>query len=81
MPSTLHLDLVYSVVSATMSVVNSANCTLAPNCTLLHREKCSSVDNTCGECLQAMQEYSAPEYRCYNSSSGDYLGDVFPAIE
>ena len=66
------LDLVYSVVSATMSVVNSANCTLAPNCTLLHREKCSSVDNTCGECLSGYAGVlGSSNIACYNSSSGD----------
>ena len=65
-----NLDVVYGVVSATMSVVNSANCTLAPNCTLLHREKCASVDHTCGECSTGYSGVLGwSNIACYNSSS------------
>jgi hypothetical protein len=31
--------------------LNSVACSRAPNCTVLHRNKCSSTANTCGSCL------------------------------
>jgi hypothetical protein len=33
------------------AVANRANCSASPNCTLLNREPCSSVDHTCGACI------------------------------
>eukprot|EP01038_Epipyxis_sp_PR26KG_P009889 gene9889-13302_t len=32
--------------------LNNANCSAAPNCSSLHREACSSTENTCGPCQQ-----------------------------
>lgn len=63
------LDTVFAAVSVTMSVVNTVNCTLAPNCTTLHRSKCAQVAATCGACLEGydgvLGDSNAP---CYNSS-------------
>lgn len=45
------LKQVISVVTATVSAVD---CSLAPNCTLLNRLKCSTVANTCGACISSL---------------------------
>ncbi|CAM9372754.1 unnamed protein product, partial [Sphacelaria rigidula] len=43
------------VLDAACSTVNSANCTMSPDCAALGRGNCgtdgSRHDNTCGECL------------------------------
>ena len=44
-------DFVFSTVSVVMGVVNKVNCTLAPNCSQLHREECAFMAHSCGECL------------------------------
>ena len=33
------------------SLLNRANCSLAPNCSQLHRQECSGLSHTCGSCL------------------------------
>jgi hypothetical protein len=38
------------VLSVASSVINSVNCTAAPNCTVLHRNKCLTTDQSCGSC-------------------------------
>eukprot|EP01038_Epipyxis_sp_PR26KG_P009221 gene9221-12434_t len=61
---TLSLNRTYSLLSKsndvasitrTVSVIgtsmNNANCSAAPNCSLLHREECAFTDHTCGSCL------------------------------
>lgn len=45
------VDKVFAAVSTTMTVMNTVNCTLAPNCTLLHRNPCAKKKATCGMCL------------------------------
>ena len=35
------------------SILNSVNCSAAPNCTALNRFDCTNVINTCGNCLSA----------------------------
>ena len=35
------------------SILNSVNCSSAPNCTALNRFDCTTVINTCGNCLSA----------------------------
>jgi hypothetical protein len=44
-------DNTRQVLATFGAVANSVNCTLAPNCTSLHREDCNTVDHTCGSCL------------------------------
>jgi hypothetical protein len=47
----LDIDGLKQVVLATAVTVNTVSCTSAPNCTILHRQPCSSVANTCGSCM------------------------------
>ena len=46
-----YADEVKRVVAVTSCVINSVNCSLAPNCSLLHRAPCSTSPGTCGECI------------------------------
>jgi hypothetical protein len=39
------------MVSLSVAVLSDVTCVNAPNCSALHRSDCSSVSNTCGECL------------------------------
>ena len=41
-----------SVISLCATALNSPNCSLAPSCSALHRTPCSTVDHTCGACLE-----------------------------
>ena len=43
-------EAVNNIVSGTLSSLNSANCTLAPNCTALFRKECANTKDTCGAC-------------------------------
>ena len=43
---------VYQSINAVSSMLSAINCTVAPNCTALHRATCHSTANTCGSCLQ-----------------------------
>ena len=45
-------DATTNTLSIGGSVLNAANCTLAPSCTALNRDGCGKVDHTCGECLK-----------------------------
>ena len=49
--STGSADGTKQVLAAASSVLNTVNCSLAPNCLALHRNRCSSVAHTCGSCL------------------------------
>ena len=49
--SSLDTDLTSAVINTVATSINAANCSLAPNCTVLHRNPCSSVPHTCGPCL------------------------------
>lgn len=40
-----------AVLAVATSVINSVNCTLAPNCTALHRSACLKTAHTCSSCL------------------------------
>ena len=44
-------EAVGTVLSQTMSFINSANCSFAPNCTSLFREECTIMKDTCGKCF------------------------------
>lgn len=48
------------VISTFSSVVNTVNCSAAPNCTALHRQPCSSQAHTCGSCLTQRGFVGAP---------------------
>jgi hypothetical protein len=39
------------IVTLYSPVLNRVDCSLAPNCTQLHRSSCSATANTCGACL------------------------------
>jgi hypothetical protein len=39
------------IVTLYSPVLNRVDCSLAPNCTQLHRSSCSTTANTCGACL------------------------------
>lgn len=46
------LDSLQNVVSVSTSVMNLANCSLAPNCSALHRQSCGvGPAHVCGSCL------------------------------
>jgi hypothetical protein len=46
-----YADVLVESLATGASSLNYANCSLAPNCQLLNRGNCSSVQNTCGSCL------------------------------
>lgn len=49
------------------SILNSANCSVAPICAPLHRWPCTSVDHTCGLCLPGfVGEDSHSNAACYD---------------
>jgi hypothetical protein len=56
-------------LSAASTVLNRVNCTLAPNCTTLHRAGCSATIHTCGSCLGGF-EGDVGDYNtlCINSN-------------
>ena len=43
-----------SAISVVASVLNSVNCTAAPNCTVLHRSPCRKTSGQCGACIEVM---------------------------
>ena len=45
-------ETVNNVLSGTLSSLNSADCSLAPNCTVLFREQCAHTEATCGACKE-----------------------------
>jgi hypothetical protein len=49
--STGSVDDVKRVLSVATTVINSVNCTAAPNCTSLHRNRCGATSHVCGSCL------------------------------
>jgi hypothetical protein len=52
--STMHASsngLSLGTVNLLGSLLNKVNCSGAPDCTLLYRGSCSTVDRTCGSCL------------------------------
>ena len=46
-------DEIKQATMLAVSLVNTVNCTAAPNCTELNRFKCATFDNTCGSCLSS----------------------------
>lgn len=58
--STVSVDATKQLVSAVGSIINIANCSLAPNCLKLLRSPCSVVDHTCGPCLASSSIVGAP---------------------
>jgi hypothetical protein len=47
------VDGMKEVISIVASSLTAVNCTLAPNCTALHRQDCMSTAQTCGGCLSS----------------------------
>lgn len=45
------IDVSKQVLAVFSDTVNSVNCTLAPDCDVLHRDSCGQVSHTCGECF------------------------------
>ncbi|RYG69789.1 hypothetical protein EON64_01885 [archaeon] len=45
-------DNYYSALSTGITVINQVSCAQAPTCANANRQGCSTVANTCGECLQ-----------------------------
>jgi hypothetical protein len=46
-----NVDSINQCVNIVASSINTANCTLAPDCMSLNRTLCSAVSHTCGPCL------------------------------
>lgn len=46
-----NINLAFQTVNNVANSVNSIDCSLAPNCTALHRVRCLTTRNTCGSCL------------------------------
>jgi hypothetical protein len=44
-------DALYLSVNSAASIINTQNCSAAPNCTALNRQPCLAVPNTCGSCF------------------------------
>ena len=57
---TLDPDLTTSVINAASSSLNSANCSLAPNCIAINRTACSTVPQTCGSCFDGYLGIAGP---------------------
>ena len=53
-------DLATAIISSAVVAMNSANCTLAPNCVAINRSYCSSVKHTCGPCLDGYLGMAGP---------------------
>jgi hypothetical protein len=57
------------MVSLSLAVLSDVTCTNAPNCSALYRSHCSSVSNTCGECLDGyLGSSGVGNTQCVNSS-------------
>ena len=41
----------FQVISTVSGSLNNGNCSAAPNCTLLNRQPCTTIANTCGACF------------------------------
>ena len=60
-------DDVRAVIALVGGVLNTANCSAAPDCSSFHRRPCSSVDATCGVCLPGfVGEDGHSNTRCFD---------------
>ena len=63
------------VIGTGVRSMNSANCSFAPNCSVLHRQKCGDVAHTCGECLSGyIGESGHSNTACF--LEGPLMGDI-----
>ena len=46
-----NVDKMKQVISTVSSVLNSVDCSSAPDCAMLHRSSCLATSHTCGPCL------------------------------
>ena len=53
-------DLTTAIVGAVAVTLNTANCTLVPDCNALNRSQCSSVMHTCGPCVEGYLGIAGP---------------------
>jgi hypothetical protein len=68
----VRVDSTRQIVSAGSRAMNAANCSLAPDCTVLFREACSTVAHTCGICQNGY--FATSEYantRCFPEIESD----------
>ena len=57
-----------SSVNLLGTLLNKVNCSGSPNCAMIHRSPCSTVDRTCGSCLTGyIGEEGAHNTPCINS--------------
>ena len=62
------VDSTKNILSVVSTALNAVNCTLAPNCTILHRSSCVRTSSECGPCLQG-----------YIGDAGDRSTQCIPA--
>ena len=64
------LDAVKSSVSSGATVLNTVDCSLAPDCNVLDREECDSIVNTCGICQDGyVGQTGAANSQCYSKTT------------
>eukprot|EP00520_Triparma_pacifica_P008937 CAMPEP_0118666010 /NCGR_PEP_ID=MMETSP0785-20121206/18966_1 /TAXON_ID=91992 /ORGANISM="Bolidomonas pacifica, Strain CCMP 1866" /LENGTH=4927 /DNA_ID=CAMNT_0006560251 /DNA_START=40 /DNA_END=14819 /DNA_ORIENTATION=- len=80
------ISAVFQVISSSASILNSLNCTLAPECASLNRKECSEgkTPNTCGICLEGfvsndelrVERCEPPADQCNNDLQDEGETDV-----
>jgi hypothetical protein len=59
-------------ITIAAAVANAASCIYAPNCTLLNRDQCYAIENTCGACLSGYYD----EYDNLDGNTTCYKEDL-----
>ena len=68
--ATGNVDGVFQAINLVSSVINSKNCSAAPNCSALNRQSCLQTVNTCSSCLDTYIGISGDSnIRCLEESS------------
>jgi hypothetical protein len=63
-------NVVKQIVNVAASSMNNVNCSLAPNCSLIHRGPCFKAAHTCGECLAShVGEEGHDNTACYDTTN------------
>lgn len=67
--SAVNVNQLQNVISVASSMLNVANCSLASNCTGLHRGECLDQDHTCGACLEGYSSGDEGNSMCLLTSA------------
>jgi hypothetical protein len=64
------VNVMKNTLSVGLGIINSVNCSAAPNCTRLHRSSCLAVANTCGPCLSGYSgQVGQQNTACYSTTA------------